>query len=198
MLFCENRKLIFVQIFLVFFVLQKFGTTTETVEPTTKAFVAKKIFKLLNKLENSRDLDSNTKFTAILAEFLIKQKVRFYEATRFEEQIYFKILQKLNGIIKKTDDSDYSNVYRRILDNIFQKDILLIPPTLKERHIDVHMEYDSLLPSYEELVDTGVPNATLSGINGKIKRPTSLHHFSRLTVVQKVYHLFIEISVKPF
>lgn len=49
-----------------------------------------------------------------------------------------------------------------VLDNIFQKNVLLKPPILKERHIDTHFEFKSLIKNYSQLVELGNPNMTQS------------------------------------
>lgn len=49
-----------------------------------------------------------------------------------------------------------------VLDNIFQRNIMLIPPVLKQRHIDTHFEFKSLIKDYAKLVDIGNPNITQS------------------------------------
>lgn len=49
-----------------------------------------------------------------------------------------------------------------VLENVFQKNVLLIAPVLKERHIDTHFEYKSLIKNYGELVGIGNPNMTQS------------------------------------
>ncbi|KNC29509.1 hypothetical protein FF38_11508 [Lucilia cuprina] len=128
----------------------------------SKGFLVQSIMKLLNKLEKSNDLNVNIQFTAILSEFLIKQKQRYYESNRYEQQVYYKFLQKLNHIIRQTEDADFENVHKTILDNIFQRNIMLIPPVLKQRHIDTHFEYKSLIKDYGKLVGLGNPNITQS------------------------------------
>lgn len=49
-----------------------------------------------------------------------------------------------------------------VLDNIFQRNVMVIPPVLKQRHIDTHFEYKSLIKDYAKLVDIGNPNITQS------------------------------------
>lgn len=48
------------------------------------------------------------------------------------------------------------------MDNVFQRNIMLIPPILKTRHIDTHFEYKSLVKDYDKLVALGNPNITQS------------------------------------
>ncbi|XP_059226335.1 uncharacterized protein LOC106080700 isoform X2 [Stomoxys calcitrans] len=124
-----------------------------TQKTISKGFLVKSVMKLLTKLERSKDLDASMKFAVILSEFLIKQHQRYIESNRYEQQANYHLLQKLDNIIRNTEDADFENVQKKIIDNIFQKNVLLKPPILKERHIDTHFEYKSLLKNYTQLVD---------------------------------------------
>ncbi|XP_073846580.1 uncharacterized protein [Musca autumnalis] len=128
----------------------------------SKGFLIKSIMRLLTKVERSNDLNVNMKFAVILSEFLIKQSQRYIESNRYEQQVNYHLLKKLDNVMRRSDDADFDKIHKTILDNIFQKNILLKPPMLKERHIDTHFEYKSLAKNYSQLAEMGNLNVTQS------------------------------------
>ncbi|XP_075167799.1 uncharacterized protein LOC142239952 [Haematobia irritans] len=128
------------------------SATRITQKTISKGFLVKSIMKLLTKLERSKDLEPSMKFAVLLSEFLIKQHQRYIESNRYEQQVNYHLLQKLDKIIRNTGYADFENTQKIVIDNLFQKNVLLLPPVLKERHIDTHFEYKSLIKNYTQLV----------------------------------------------
>ncbi|XP_039955811.1 uncharacterized protein LOC126754991 [Bactrocera neohumeralis] len=113
---------------------------------------------LLSNMERSTVWDENMHFSLIFAEFIIKQKVRFYEPTRFENQLYEDILKRIATFRAKFI---VKNGIGR-LDNLLQKNVRLIKPAVIEDQINTELEYRTLKRSYEKLQNTGFPSSTLS------------------------------------
>ncbi|XP_037890827.1 uncharacterized protein LOC119638236 [Glossina fuscipes] len=145
-------------------VFNQYSASVSITEKTiTKTYLIDKVLKLLTKWDHSTNLNINIKFSALLSEFLIKQNERYFESTRYEQQVFYQILQKLNHIIqRKGNEPDFTETHKKILENIFQKNVLLTPPQLKEHYIITDLEYRSLIKHYDKLITVGYPNDTMS------------------------------------
>ncbi|XP_067633129.1 uncharacterized protein [Eurosta solidaginis] len=113
---------------------------------------------LLTNMEQSKVWDENLHFALIFSEFIIKQKVRFYEPTRHENQLYDQVLKKIvalrNKIISKTGIGRLSD--------ILQKNTVAIRPSVVANQINTELEFRSLEKNYEILQNFGFPNSTFS------------------------------------
>ncbi|XP_030380278.1 UPF0764 protein C16orf89 [Scaptodrosophila lebanonensis] len=117
---------------------------------------------LLDILSCELKLNANAKFALLLGEFLIKQKMRHVEPTRYENQVYYHLLHRTGNIRRKAQDSDISGLQKEILDNAFQRNVLLLPPSLKYGALNANAEYEKLAINYESFVNEGMPNRTVS------------------------------------
>ncbi|XP_028897669.2 uncharacterized protein LOC105214544 [Zeugodacus cucurbitae] len=113
---------------------------------------------LLTNMERGTVWDEHLHFSLIFAEFIIKQKVRFYEPTRFENQLYEEILKRIATFRAKIVAKN--GVGR--LGNLLQKNVRLLKPAVIEDQIDTEFEYRTLKRNYDRLKNTGFPSSTLS------------------------------------
>lgn len=89
----------------------------------------------------------------------ILEKVRFYEPTRYESQLYEQILKKIAAFRARITSKN--GIGR--LSNVLQKNVVVSKPKLVEHQINTELEYRSLERNYESLLNSGYPNSTFSG-----------------------------------
>ncbi|CAD7014671.1 unnamed protein product [Ceratitis capitata] len=109
-------------------------------------------------MERSAVWDENLHFALIFSDFIIKQKVRFYEPTRYESQLYEQILKKIAAFRARITSKN--GIGR--LSNVLQKNVVVSKPKLVEHQINTELEYRSLERNYESLLNSGYPNSTFS------------------------------------
>uniref|UniRef100_W8C3C8 Uncharacterized protein n=1 Tax=Ceratitis capitata TaxID=7213 RepID=W8C3C8_CERCA len=115
---------------------------------------------LLTNMERSAVWDENLHFALIFSDFIIKQKVRFYEPTRYESQLYEQILKKIAAFRARITSKN--GIGR--LSNVLQKNVVVSKPKLVEHQINTELEYRSLERNYESLLNSGYPNSTFSDL----------------------------------
>ncbi|XP_017960870.1 uncharacterized protein LOC108654229 isoform X2 [Drosophila navojoa] len=123
-----------------------------------------RIHNLLHQLSCGRKLNASAKFALLLAEFLIKQKMRYITPTRYDRQLYYQLLHKMNQLASCENPGEFNPVQELILRNAFQRNVLLLPPSLKYGALNANAEYEQLALSYDSLVSQGSPNRTESDL----------------------------------
>ncbi|EDV37685.1 uncharacterized protein Dana_GF11286 [Drosophila ananassae] len=121
--------------------------------------VPDRIDRLLDGLSCVPKLSASSSFAILLAEFLIKQKLRYVAPTRYERQLYYHLLHRMELIKER---SDWGGVYGDILGSVFRRNMLLLPPTLKWGELQANGEYEQLAEVYPKVVNEGQLNGTLS------------------------------------
>ncbi|EDW61855.2 uncharacterized protein Dvir_GJ22280 [Drosophila virilis] len=116
-----------------------------------------RIYGLLNELSCGLELNASAKFALLLAEFLIKQKLRYATPTRYERQLYYHLLHRMEQLLSCESQAEISEL-------AFQRNVLLLPPSLKYGALNANAEYEQLALNYESLVEKGAPNATQSDL----------------------------------
>ncbi|EDW02562.1 uncharacterized protein LOC6559047 [Drosophila grimshawi] len=124
--------------------------------------LSQRIYALLDKLSCGRKLNASAKFSLLLAEFLIKQKMRYVAPTRFDRQLYYHLLHRMENIMRHATLNNLSALEQIILENAFQRNVLLLPPSIKYGALNTNAEYELLAMNYESLVNRGAPNSTQS------------------------------------
>ncbi|KAH8369935.1 hypothetical protein KR093_001512, partial [Drosophila rubida] len=130
---------------------------------TQEQQLPQRIYGLLDKLFCGRKLNASAKFALLLAEFLIKQKMRYVAPTRYDRQLYYHLLHRMERLMKNSNQN-MSRLEKQILDNAFQRNVLLLPPSLKYGALNANAEYEELAVNYEDLVNQGQPNSTQSDL----------------------------------
>ncbi|XP_032292122.1 uncharacterized protein [Drosophila virilis] len=123
-----------------------------------------RIYGLLNELSCGLELNASAKFALLLAEFLIKQKLRYATPTRYERQLYYHLLHRMEQLLSCESQAEISELQQLILRSAFQRNVLLLPPSLKYGALNANAEYEQLALNYESLVEKGAPNATQSDL----------------------------------
>ncbi|XP_023162922.2 uncharacterized protein LOC111594039 [Drosophila hydei] len=123
-----------------------------------------RIYNLLHQLSCGRKLNASAKFALLLAEFLIKQKMRYITPTRYDRQLYYQLLHKMKQLGSCASQGEINQVQELILRNAFQRNVLLLPPNLKYGALNANAEYEQLALSYDSLVSQGAPNRTQSDL----------------------------------
>ncbi|XP_034106404.1 uncharacterized protein LOC117569383 [Drosophila albomicans] len=134
-----------------------------SVTPTTsqEQQLPQRIYGLLDKLFTGRKLNASAKFALLLAEFLIKQKMRYVAPTRYDRQLYYHLLHRMDRLMRNSNQN-MNQLEKQILDNAFQRNVLLLPPSLKYGELNANAEYEQLAINYDNLVNRGQPNSTQS------------------------------------
>ncbi|ALC41302.1 CG8401, partial [Drosophila busckii] len=135
-----------------------------TSESTTQ--LSQRVYGLLDKLSCGRtSLHASAKFALLLAEFLIKQKMRYVAPTRYDRQLYYHLLHRMEQLkLKLNINSHLSALEQQILDNAFQRNVLLLPPSLRYGALNANADYEALALKYERVVNSGEPNRTESDL----------------------------------
>ncbi|EDW09245.1 uncharacterized protein Dmoj_GI19147 [Drosophila mojavensis] len=123
-----------------------------------------RIHSLLHQLSCGRKLNASANFALLLAEFLIKQKMRYITPTRYDRQLYYQLLHKMNQLASCKNPGEFNPLQELILRNAFQRNVLLLPPSLKYGALNANAEYEQLAMSYDSLVSQGSPNRTESDL----------------------------------
>lgn len=116
----------------------------------------------------------------------VLEKVRFYEPTRFENQLYEQILKRIATFRAKIIDKN--GIGR--LDSLLQKNVRLIKPVVIEDQINTELEYRTLKRTYGNLQNTGFPSSKLSGESISIKKK----HQSTLSLILSIDYCLLHIS----
>ncbi|XP_017146011.1 uncharacterized protein LOC108158285 [Drosophila miranda] len=125
-----------------------------------------RIYGLLDKMSCSRKLNASATFALLLAEFLIKQKLRYVPPTRFERQLYYHLLHRMEHIKSRSSVSPATatGIERQILESAFQRNVMLLPPSVSYGQLDANGEYEQLAAIYGKVVNEGHPNRTQSDL----------------------------------
>ncbi|XP_036332709.1 uncharacterized protein LOC118744058, partial [Rhagoletis pomonella] len=158
---CSKRKaiLLFFTMVFAFAVTQTQSVYLNQKQNQNKLNLGNLVRNLLTNMERSAVWDENLHFSLIICEFIIKQKVRFYEPTRFESQLYDEILKRIGAFRAKIE---LLNDGTGRLANILQKSVMLVRPVVVENQINTELEYKTLERNYDNLQDIGFPNSTFS------------------------------------
>ncbi|KAH8401685.1 hypothetical protein KR009_007371 [Drosophila setifemur] len=126
--------------------------------------LAHRIYRLLDALSSGRRLSSSSTFALLLAQFLIKQKLRYVAPTRYERQMYYHLLHRMEHIRESSELAQEKGIQQQILSNAFQRNVLLLPPSLKWGELDANGEYEQLAEIYPKVVNEGQLNRTMSDL----------------------------------
>ncbi|XP_017049342.1 uncharacterized protein LOC108093674 [Drosophila ficusphila] len=121
-----------------------------------------RIYRLLDGLSGGRSLSASSTFALLLSQFLIKQKLRYVAPTRYERQLYYHLLHRLEHIRDRSGMVRDRGTQGEILSIAFQKNILLLPPSLRLGELNANGEYEQLAEVYSKVVNEGQPNRTQS------------------------------------
>lgn len=145
-------------------VAESTSQTTTVSTSTSQDQVPQRIYGLLDKLSCGRKLNASAKFALLLAEFLIKQKMRYVAPTRYERQLFYHLLHRMDHLLKNSSLENISQLEKQILENALKHNVLLLPPTLKYGTLNANADYEQLAMNYEVLVNRGQPNRTQSDL----------------------------------
>ncbi|KAH8283576.1 hypothetical protein KR018_007661 [Drosophila ironensis] len=111
-------------------------------------------------------LSASSTLALLLAQFLIKQKLRYVAPTRYERQLYFHLLHRMDHIRGRSEPGGIAEqpVQAEILSVAFQRNVLLLPTALKWGELDANGEYERLAEIYPQVVNEGQLNRTLSDL----------------------------------
>ncbi|EDV55829.1 uncharacterized protein LOC6548774 [Drosophila erecta] len=124
-----------------------------------------RIYRLLDGLSGGRRLSASSTFALLLSQFLIKQKLRYVAPTRYERQLYYHLLHRMEHIRRGSGLlSRDQGVQGEILSIAFQGNVLLLPPSLKLGELDANGEYEQLAEVYSKVVNEGQLNRTQSDL----------------------------------
>ncbi|XP_022223276.2 uncharacterized protein LOC111074698 [Drosophila obscura] len=127
-----------------------------------------RIYGLLDKMSCGRKLNASATFALLLAEFLIKQKLRYVAPTRFERQLYYHLLHRMEHIKSRSSVSPpmatATGIERQILESAFKRNVLLLPPSVRYGQLNANEEYEQLASIYADVVNEGHPNRTQSDL----------------------------------
>ncbi|KAH8410999.1 hypothetical protein KR222_005652, partial [Zaprionus bogoriensis] len=144
------------------------STSVAAAEEEQQQQLPQRIYGLLDKLSCGRKQppDASAKFALLLAEFLIKQKMRYVPPTRYERQLYYHLLHRMEQLKSIPNSANLSPIemQSKLLENAFQRNVQLLPPSLKYGALNANAEYEQLAMSYESLVNRGQPNRTQSDL----------------------------------
>ncbi|XP_017120053.1 uncharacterized protein LOC108141299 [Drosophila elegans] len=127
--------------------------------------VPHRIYRLLDGLSGERRLSASSTFALLLSQFLIKQKLRYEAPTRYERQLYYHLLHRLENI--RTGSGGLvqePGIQGEILSIAFQRNVLLLPPSLKLGELNANGDYEQLAEIYSKVVNEGQLNRTQSDI----------------------------------
>ncbi|KAH8361989.1 hypothetical protein KR200_009381 [Drosophila serrata] len=124
-----------------------------------------RIYRLLDGLSCGHALSASSTFALLLSQFLIKQKLRYVAPTRYERQLYYHLLHRMEDIRERSGGVvQEQGIQGEILSIAFQGNVLLLPPSLKLGELDANGEYEQLAEIYSKVVNEGQLNRTLSDI----------------------------------
>ncbi|XP_034650591.1 uncharacterized protein LOC117890062 [Drosophila subobscura] len=123
-----------------------------------------RIYGLLDKMSCGRKLNASATFALLLAEFLIKQKLRYVAPTRFERQLYYHLLHRMEHIKSRSVEAAATGIERQILESAFKRNVLLLPPSVRYGQLNANGEYEQLAAIYGNVVNEGQPNRTQSDL----------------------------------
>ncbi|KAH8285684.1 hypothetical protein KR054_012353 [Drosophila jambulina] len=124
-----------------------------------------RIYRLLDGLSCGHGLSASSTFALLLSQFLIKQKLRYKAPTRYERQLYYHLLHRMEDIRERSGGVvQEQGVQGEILSIAFQRNVLLLPPSLKLGELDANGEYEQLAEIYSKVVNEGQLNRTLSDL----------------------------------
>ncbi|XP_037715941.1 uncharacterized protein LOC119550978 [Drosophila subpulchrella] len=142
-----------------FFLMPVHGTGPETDQE-----LPHRIYRLLDGLCGGHKLSSSSTFALLLSQFLIKQKLRYVAPTRYERQLYYHLLHRMEHIREPSGWVREPGVQGEILSIVFQRNVLLLPPTLRLGELDANGEYEQLAEIYSKVVNEGQLNRTQSDL----------------------------------
>nr|AAM50112.1 GH01937p [Drosophila melanogaster] len=124
-----------------------------------------RIYRLLDRLSGGGRLSASSTFALLLSQFLIKQKLRYVAPTRYERQLYYHLLHRMEHIRRGSGlVSREHGVQGEILSIAFQANVLLLPPSLKLGELNANGEYEQLAEVYPKVVNEGQLNRTQSDL----------------------------------
>ncbi|XP_017077745.1 uncharacterized protein LOC108112414 [Drosophila eugracilis] len=123
-----------------------------------------RIYRLLYGLSDGRSLSASSIFALLLSQFLIKQKLRYVAPTRYERQLYYHLLHRMEHIRERSGLLREQGVQGDILNIALQKNVLLLPPSLRLGELDANAEYEQLAEIYSKVVNEGQLNRTQSDL----------------------------------
>nr|XP_016928161.1 uncharacterized protein LOC108008774 [Drosophila suzukii] len=132
--------------------------------PETDQELPHRIYRLLDGLSGGHKLSSSSTFALLLSQFLIKQKLRYVAPTRYERQLYYHLLHRMEHIRERSGWVREPGVQGEILSIVFQRNVLLLPPTLRLGELDANGEYEQLAEIYSKVVNEGQLNRTQSDL----------------------------------
>ncbi|KAI8036268.1 uncharacterized protein LOC128256432 [Drosophila gunungcola] len=127
--------------------------------------VPHRIYRLLDGLSGERTLSSSSTFALLLSQFLIKQKLRYEAPTRYERQLYYHLLHRMENI--RTGSGGLvqePGIQGEILSIAFQRNVLLLPHSLKLGELNANGDYEQLAEIYSNVVNEGQLNRTQSDL----------------------------------
>ncbi|XP_044249199.1 uncharacterized protein [Drosophila takahashii] len=125
-----------------------------------------RIYRLLDGLSGGRRLGASSTFALLLSQFLIKQKLRYVAPTRYDRQLYYHLLHRMENIRERSGlvREELGGVQGDILSIVFQRNVLLLPPSLRLGELDANAEYEQLAEVYSKVVNEGQLNRTQSDL----------------------------------
>ncbi|XP_016985377.1 uncharacterized protein LOC108048926 [Drosophila rhopaloa] len=126
--------------------------------------VPHRIYRLLDGLSGGRRLSASSTFALLLSQFLIKQKLRYEAPTRYERQLYYHLLHRMEHIRMGSGWVQEPGIQGEILSMAFQRNVLLLPPSLRLGELDANGDYEQLAEIYSKVVNEGQLNRTQSDL----------------------------------